>query len=257
MAKKLFEVLVIEGQLKSQAQVTRNDLKATFEKKRHLFEEKLKTFQPIEEGAQVQTEEESNIQSTVMSELRWLGNIWMKALDTSYQVAEGNTKARADVVLDDGTVLLENAPATALLELEKRAAEIQEVIASVPTFDPAKGFHPDPDKGKYVYRAREVRKTRTKKVPEVITLAQATPEHPAQAQLVNIDKIAGHITEQEWSGFIMPAHKAQMLERVEELRRSIKAALHRANAVELDTNPKVCGQKIFEYVIKDYIPEKS
>ncbi len=256
MAKKLFEVLVVEGQLKTQAQVIRNDLRATFEKKRHLFEEKRKTFQPIDEGAGLVVEEQSDIQSTVMSELRWLANAWLKALDTSYQVAEGNTRARANIVLDDGTVLLEDVPATALLELEKRAAEIQEVVASVPTLDPAKGFRPDADKGKNIYRARDVTKSRTKKVQRHIVVVPPTTEHPAQVAVVNEDIVTGAIQEQEWSGLIMPAHKAQMLERTEELRRSIKAALHRANAVELDATVKPCGQKMFDYVIRDYIPEK-
>lgn len=257
MAKKLYEVLVVEGQLKAQAQVTLNDLKATFEKKRHLFEEKRKTFQPIEEGAPAVTEEQSDIQSTIMSELRWLANIWLKALDTSYQVADGNTIARADVVLDNNTTLLSNVPATALLELEKRANEIQAMLASVPTLDPAKSFRPDPDKGKYIYRARDVNKKRTKKVQKHIVVVPATVEHPAQVAVVNEDIETGTIQEQEWSGLIIPAHKAQMLERAEELRRAIKAALHRANAVELTATPTPVGQKIFDYLIKDYIPEKN
>lgn len=257
MAKKLYEVLVVEGQLKSQAQVTLNDLKATFEKKRHLFEEKRKTFQPIEEGSPAVTEEQSDIQSTIMSELRWLANIWLKALDTSYQVAEGNTQARADITLDDGTVLLSNVPATALLELEKRAAEIQAMFTSVPTLDPAKSFRPDPDKGRYIYRARDVNKSRTKKVQKHIVVVPPTTEHPAQVATVTEDIVTGTIQEQEWSGLIIPAHKAQLLERAEELRRAVKAALHRANAVELSTTPATCGQKIFDFLIKDYIPEKN
>lgn len=257
MTKKLFEVLVVEGQLKSQAQVTLNDLKATFEKKRHLFEEKRKTFTPIDEGAPAVTEEQSDIQSTIMSELRWLANIWLKALDTSYQVAEGNTQARADVVLDNGTTLLSNVPATALLELEKRAAEIQGVFLSVPTLDPAKSFGPDPDKGRYIYKAREVTKPRTKKIQRHIVVVPPTEQHPAQVAAITEDVVTGTIKEQEWSGLIVPAHKAQMLERAEELRRAIKAALHRANAVELTATPTTCGQKIFDYLIKDYIPEKA
>src|SRR5262245_34056114 len=197
MAKKLFELLVVEGQLKTQATTTRTDLKATFERKRHLFEEKRKTFTPIDAGSEPVVEEQSDIQSTVPKELRWIAGLWSKALDASYQVTEGNALARADVVLDDGRVLLQAAPATALLELEKRAGEIRDLILAVPTLDPAKGFRPDPDRGKDIARARDVTKTRTKKVEEHLVVVPPTEQHPAQVAKVSRDLVTGTIQEQE------------------------------------------------------------
>lgn len=248
MPKRLFELIVIEGQMKGQAQATRADLRSTFEKKRHLFEEKRKTFVPVEEGAPPVVEEQSDIQTNVMSELRWLAGLWTKAMDVSFQVAHGNTNARDNVVLDDGTILLENVPATALLEMEKRVAEIQEVFAAAPTLDPAKSFRPDPDRGRLVFRARDVVKTRTRKVQRPLVLFPATPEHPAQTQLISVDEPAGQITEQEWSGLITPAHKSQLIERAEELRRAVKAALHRANTSFI-LDDVTCGKKVFDYLL--------
>jgi hypothetical protein len=245
---KLHEVLAVESQLKGQAQATRTDLKATFEKKRHLFERKVVTFQPSEEGAQPVTEQQSDLQSTIPQELKWIAGIWAKALDVSAQVAEANTVARADVVLDEGTTLLAGLPATALLELEKRAAEIQELVAAIPTLDPAKGFKPDPTEGPHTHRARDVVKTRTKKVPKVITLAQATPEHAAQAQLITEDVGIGTLLEQEWSGLFTPAQKGDMLERAESLRRAIKQARQRANDVEVSKPTQSVGDVVFGYV---------
>jgi hypothetical protein len=249
---KLHELLAVEGQLKGQAQATRTDLKATLEKKRHLFEKKVVTFHPNEENAQTVTEQQSDLQSTVPKELEWIAGIWSKALDVSFQVAEANRWALADVTLDDGTVLLKQVPATALLELEKRAAEIQELVSAIPTLDPAKGFRPDPDQGNYVYRARDVVKKRTKKVPRVITLAPATEQHPAQAQVINEDAEIGTITEQEWCALLTPAEKGDMLERAEALRRAIKQARQRANDVPLDTTkmPAV-GAALFGYVFRN------
>jgi len=250
MAKKLFELLVVEGQFKSQANTTRTELKSSFEKKRHLFEEKRKTFTSNEAGVEPTVEEQSDIQTSIKSELKWISEILSKAYDTSYQVAEGNTKARADVVLDDGTILLENVPATALLELEKRAGEIKDLVKSIPTLDPAKGFSIDPSKPEGTYRARDVVKARTKKSIEVITKAQATKEHPAQTEMINVDKVIGTILEQEWSSLITPAQKGLIIERAEELQRSCKSALHRANALELTLPLPTCGKKIFDYVFK-------
>ncbi len=246
---KLHALLAIEGQLKGQAAKTRTDLKATLEKKRHLFEQKRVTFQPHEEGAAAVTETQSDIQSTIPQELAWIAGIWGKALDVSYQVAELNTQARADVVLDDGRILLKNVPATALLELEKRAGEIQDLIVAIPTLDPAKAFQPDEHAGKHVFVAREVKKQRTKKMQRPIVLYEATKEHPAQVQLLSEDVPIGWVTEQEWSGLISTTRKGELLERAEELRRAIRTARTRANDRALEpTETPTCGAAIFAHV---------
>lgn len=238
---KLHELLAVEGPLKTQAEKTRTDLAATFDKKRHLFTEKIVTFAPSEEGAPTVREEQLDLQSTIVHELGWIAGIWAKALDAAYQIAEANTAARADVVLENGTVLLSNVPATALLELEKRAEEIRELVAAVPTLDPAKGFQPDEARGKSIYRAREHETTRTKKTQQALVLYEATKEHPAQVKEISIDVPVGKIKTQEWSGLITPAQKADMLDRAEQVKRAVKQARSRANATEIDINKKIGG----------------
>lgn len=244
--KKLNELLAVEGQLKSQAQTCRTDLRNTFEKKRHLFEEKRTTFFPKEEDAQPVVEQQSDLQSQIPTELGWLAGIWGKAIDASYQVALTNQRAVADVVLDDGTTFIANAPATALLELEKRLAELHELVTAVPTLDPAKGFQPDAQRGANVFKAREITKTRTKKVSTPVVLYPATTEHPAQVQLVPEDVPVGRIVEQEWSGLVTPARKGEILERVEALQRAVKQARQRANEAEVQPMQGV-AQAMFGY----------
>src|SRR3990167_5465549 len=100
---KLHELLAAEGTAKSQADKCRSDLLNTFEKKRHLFGEKVVTFTPNTEGAAM-TEEQSEMQSTIPAELKWIAGIWSKAMDAAFQIAESNMGARADVLLDDGTI---------------------------------------------------------------------------------------------------------------------------------------------------------
>lgn len=243
---KLHELLAAESTVKAQADKVRADLSNTFDKKRHLFGEKIVTFVPNTEGAAPVTEEQSDLQSTVRTELRWISDLWAKAVDAAYQIAESNMAARADVVLDNGTVLLKNMPATALLELEKRAGEIHALVTTIPTLDPAKGFKPDSDKGQGIFKAREVTKTRTKKTIRPIVKYEATKEHPAQVDLINEDLPIGTIREQEWSGLITPAEKADMLTRAEELRRALKTARSRANEATAATD-KVAS-KLFSYV---------
>ena len=235
---KLHEALAVESTLKGQADKTRAELANTFEKRRHLFSEKVVTFKPSDEGQPPVTEEQLDLNSTVPQELAWIKALWAKALDASFQIAEANMSARADVVLDDGKTLLKDVPATALLELEKRAAEVHALVASIPTLDPAKGFTPDPARGAGVYKAREESKTRTKKVQRPVVLYDATKEHPAQVQLVSEDVPVGLVQTQEWSGLLTPAAKSEMLERAEALKRALKQARARANEQDIDASRK-------------------
>ena len=247
---KLHELLAVEGPLKAQANATRTDLMATFKNKRHLFEEKLVTFYPNTDGAKPITESQSLINTNVRKELAWIAGILTKQMDVSYLVAEANASqmARADVTLEDGTILLKSVPTTALLELEKRANEIRELITAIPTLDPAKGFTPDTARGNGIYAARERRVERTRKAQRPIVLYDATPEHPAQTQLISEDVAVGHVEEQEWSGLITPAEKGELLERAETFSRAVKAARMRANDADFTGDFKI-GAAIFNYVL--------
>lgn len=244
---KLHELLAVESNLENQAAKCRTELASTFEKKRHLFEEKLVTFTPAGEGAQPVKEAQSDIQTNVTKELTWVRSHLVKALDASYQVAEANTIARADVVLEDDaqTVLLTGVPATALLELEKRIAEIAALVSAVPTLDPAKGF--TKDTARNLYKAREITKSRTRKEKKVYIKYEATKEHPAQTELLDQDVIIGSIQEQEWSGLITPAEKADLINRVEIVARAVRRARSRANDVEINSKAKI-GDKLLSYI---------
>jgi len=246
---KLHELLAAEGTVKSQADKCRTDLLATFDKKKHLFGEKRVTFQSNVEGTPAVTEEQSDLQTTVPKELKWIADIWSKALDVAFSIDRGNVVAKADVLLDDGTVLVKDVPATALLQLEKRANEIHAFIQAIPTLDPAKGFKVDADRGTDIYVAREDNKNRTKKVEKYIVVVPPTVEHPAQTAKAVEDVVVGTIKTQEWSGMITPADKADMLNRAEEVRRAFKTARSRANDVKIDAEK--IGGTVFAYVFSN------
>jgi hypothetical protein len=244
---KLHELLAVNNSLDGQATKCRTDLLGTFEKKRHLFEEKIVTFIPSEEGAATTVENVSSIQTTVNAELNgWLRGHLVKSLDASYQVNETNTEARANIILEDGTIVAEHVPATALLELEKSIAEIGALVAAIPTLDPAKGFTADTSRVNQ-FKARDVTKTRTKKVREVLVKYQATKEHPAQTEMIDVDKPVGILQEQEWSGLITPAQKSELINRTEVLGRAVRQARARANDATVDTAKRI-GAKLVNFV---------
>jgi len=246
---KLHQLLAVDASQKGQAQKCRAELMNTMEKKRHLFEEKRVTFQPLAENAAPVTESQSDIQSSVKSEVEWLNNILTKAFDAAYAIDLANTKAKANIEID-GVILAKDVPATALLQLEHRLKEVQEFIRTIPTLDPAKGFKPDAEKGAGVFAAREVRKTRTSKEVVPLVLAPATDKHPAQVDKITKDVPTGTILEQEWSALITPAVKAQLMERAEDLYRAVATARSKANEQEIDVKEAKIGAALLDYIYK-------
>lgn len=249
---KLHELLAVEGPLKGQADKTRGELLHTFDKKTHHFGAKIVTVTSIHEtGAPPVIEETLELQTTIRKELTWLSDMWAKALDGAFAVAEANTGARASVILEDGHQLLSNVPATALLELLKRAAEIQDLVTKIPTLDPTKGYTVDKNHKESafgVYVAREDMKTRTKKESKALVLYVATKEHPAQVKEITVDEPVARIQTQQWSGLITPAEKSDMLDRAEQLTRALKSALSRANGLEVPKSDVKVGKILLSYV---------
>jgi hypothetical protein len=245
---KLHERLAVVNDLQGQATRAMSDLINTFQSKKDHFREKLTIFTPNAEGSEPTVEESSPLQTVVASELLWVSQFIAKSMNVSSEIHFGNTVAAADVVLESGKVLLDNVPATELLELERRLNEVSALFAQIPTLDPSKGFVKDPDRGEYTYKAREVTKTRTKKIAKPVVLYEATKEHPAQVQLAAEDVPVGEISTQEWSGLITPAEKSALLSRLEEVKRAVKVARSKANSQNLDIR-KTTGNVIFDYLL--------
>lgn len=247
---KLHELLAVENDLKSQATTCTNDLKATFEKKSHHFGEKLVSFTPLAEGAATKVESQSSLQSTVNKELDWISDKISKAIDAGFQIDVANTRANADVILDDGTVFLSGVPVAALMRIEHKMVDVRDLCHAIPTLDPAKGFVPDESRGHGIFKARPVNKTRTAKIEKHVVVVQPTKEHPAQVVKVNEDVPSGEVQELEWSSMITVSNKADILDRVEGILRAIKKARSRANEQDIPTEAFKIGRKILDHVFR-------
>lgn len=247
---KLHELLAVHKSFEGQAGKCRAELMNTFEKKRHHFEETRKSSRSLAEGEQFKVEEQKDIQTTVAEELKWVQGKLASVLDVGYQIDIANTGAKADVVLPDGEIILKDVPATALLQMEKRLNEIHQLVTVIPTLDPAKGFKLDSERGKHIYKARDVEKKRTKKEKKVLTAAPATDKHPAQVVVYDEDVQVGTILEQEWSSLITPATKSDVLENIEHLTRAVQKARAKANEFEVDTTATKIGGKMLEFIFK-------
>lgn len=235
---RLHELLAASGTLSGQADKTRADLISTFNSKKHHFGEKKVEFVPDSADEKNEVREQSSIQTTVHDEIEWICGKMAKAINVDHHIDVANTSAKADVVLEDGTVLLKDVPSTSLLQIGHTLDAVHSLIEAIPTLDPTKGFTPDPIR-KGVFAARPVEKISTKKIKKVITLAPATDKHPAQVQVYDADDRVGVIHEQEWSSMITPALKSDLLDRCEVLQQAVKKARARANDTEVDTSSKI------------------
>ena len=245
---KLHELLAVESDLRTQAESCRSDLKNTFDKKAHHFTKKVVTFKSSVDGVPDKTESQLNLQTTVRKELAWIGEKLAKAIDVGHQIDTANTQATSDVVIDDGTVLLKSVPTTSLLRLEHRATEVRDLIHSIGTLDPAKGFTLDVTEGDGIYRARDDERPRTEKKFDFVVMVPATEKHPAQVKELMNDKPVGTVVSQEWSSLLTVAEKGDMLDRIEEVIRAIKKARARANELEIDVRQNKIGESVLNYV---------
>lgn len=212
----------------------------TFRTQQAHFSGQRRTFRPFAvdeeqgESAGERLEAETHLVRTVQGELEELLRGQGQLLDVTYQIDEANTRARADLEVG-GEILLRDVPATFLLQLEKRLREVRGVLKEVPTFDPVRIWTLDPGASKaHVLRAEPVVTIRKQRTRKYNVMVEATKEHPAQVDVVEVDVPTGEIRAYEWTGLVSPRHKAALLEQVETLLAAVKRARSRANAVEAD-----------------------
>lgn len=248
---KLHELLAVETSLRSQADTCRRDLKNTFDKKTHHFEKKLVTFKSNADNTPDKIETQLALQTTVVKELHWISDILVKSIDAGHRIDIANVSAKADLVLDDGTVLIKDVPATSLLRLEHRVLELRDLIHAIPTLDPAKGFEKDTTEASdgSVWKARDKESVRTEKQFSFVEMVKPTDKHPAQVKELMLDKPIGILLTQEWSGLITVAEKADMLDRCEGLLRAVKKARSRAADIEMDVKANAIGNKLLSHVL--------
>jgi hypothetical protein len=238
---KLHQLLAIEKGEKTRSYASMTSLHKASQKPA-LYDGFAKTYEPLSEDDQRLPSERKKVQlngESVLSGVRKsLGRYW--GLVMSKDVA--NQVAQADVEVN-GITLLRGAPPTYLLFLEKQLSDIRTFIEKMPLLDSAEDWAADPASGNF--RTQPVKTHRTRKVAKVVTLAEATEHHPAQAQVVHEDVIAGHWSTTKFSGALPGPRKTELLERVDTLLNAVKVAREEANQVECvdsDASP------IFDYL---------
>jgi hypothetical protein len=248
MKTKLHQLLAVLSDRKGQAQKIITETHVAFAKKPQHFQEKVSTYQTKDEKGDTFPDEHSPMVTTVHAKLDWTWRAVCRWVDIVIQQEMTNSLAKADVVVE-GTVILKDVPATALLALEKILKLVRGMLNVIPTYDPSERWDEDPDMGKSIWRAEVRYRQKTKKDMKPVVLYEATEFHPAQVEKVSEDIIIGTWEDRRWSGELSPTQKAEILERLDELAAAVKKARMQANTVKVVALPKGgLAANLFKYV---------
>jgi len=242
---KLHELVAVEPDLQVKGKTALAECQSLFTGGQVRLVGQVRSYEPLAEDGERIPSETSEIATTVLQELDRAWGAFGGWIDVTLQKEVSNGLTKADVMVGE-KVILQALPAPALLNLEKRLAEIKALIDSAPTLDPTEKWNWDPDQQCYVSATHQA--LRTKKVPKVLVKYEATKEHPAQTEVYSEDVPVGTWTVTKRSGMLTLAVKRQMLERVDMLIMATKAARQRANdlAVTLDH----FAAPLWKYILK-------
>lgn len=251
MAKaQLHELLPVENALSGQAKKIIEEANTTFTKRNDLFQGWVKTYTPFDNAAMATESktEQQELTTTVRKKLSYVLNTVGEFVDAKWQRESTNMTASADVVLEDGTVIISRAPVTFLLGLENILKQWREMILNVGTLASGISWVKDTDKGIDVYKTAIPQDTfRTRKELRYQVLVPATDKHPAQVEKWHEDVNCGKFTTTQWSGLITPAEKSELLARMDKLIAAAVKAKQRANQAEVVTTKVAAG--LINYVM--------
>ena len=170
-----------------------------------------KTYEPLEEDGPVYPGESVPVQRTVVDLLDAFAKPSTRLLDVIATKEMANTEAFADVVVD-GQTIVERAPVSFLLQLEKYLQqEVRGLVVSLPTLDTAQSWEPSESGERGVSETPVTQRHKNKKITRPMVLAPATDKHPAQVQLVNEDILEGYWNEKRFSGAISGQRKQELI----------------------------------------------
>ncbi len=241
---KLNQILAIEKgeRQKSTAELTALHRRA---EKPELYEGRTRTYKPAADAGEQLPDEVQLVQVRATEVMHQVAAILAPAWNIVASKDWANAKdARADVVLD-GTVLIEQAPVSYLLWLEKELNNLLTFVKKMPVLDPSEKWTFSSDQN--VYSTAMSWTNRQK--PELKTLVKVPPtdKHPAQTETYTENTVVGKFESTRMSGAWQAERKERVLERIAAVRSAVLFAREQANNVE--TQKMDLAKKIFDHIL--------
>lgn len=209
-----------------------------------LYAGQIRTYEPRDDDGEQRPAESQKVQLRAAEVLGELAEQLTRHWDLALWRDEGNTVARADVIVD-GETLLTDVPATFLLFLEKQLNDWRTAVTKLPTlatdqawqFDAATGLH----------RTEPVKSASTQKQLRNHTIHPGNDKHPPQVQTYQEDVPVGDWTTVRLSGALTVPQQRALVERLDLLADAVKSARERANLVEVEE--RRAGEALFTYLL--------
>lgn len=246
---KLCELLAAESDVESASKKITEEGLITFTKKTNLFSGSTRELQLYDGDANLEFAPEiDKLDETVPSKLDYISQSVTRYWDLILQKEVTNQSARASIKIGDADLCGgAEFPATFLLGLEKKLANLRVIYTRLPTLAPGKEWEKDASLGEDTWKAKDPEITfKTKKEVQHKILDKATDKHPAQIERWTEDVKVGKYTKNLWSGAITPARKSEMLEKIDQLIVATKQARMRANQAEV-VKDKI-GKDLFDFI---------
>lgn len=239
---KLNQVIAVEKGIKTRVYAEFTELhKAT--QKQELLDGFSKIYTPKEEGGDVLPPESKKVQYQGSQVMRQVAKILGELFDVTAQKDWANCSAAADVVVGD-TVIVEKAPPTFLMFLDKQLSDLLKFVSAFGELDAAVDWNFDGATG--LYKSEPIKTRRAEKKKRAIVLYDATDKHPAQTQLIDEDIVVGYWETTKFSGALPRPEKMAILERIQTLLNAVKQALEVANQQEAPS--QAVAVRIFDYL---------
>lgn len=202
-----------------------------------------KVYSSKDEDGETFPDDIKRVQVHAGAALETVASLLTTLMDVTATKDWANCEAKADVVVD-GKVFLESVPVPHLLFLEKELHDLHEFVTEMVELEPGENWTFDANSGQH--RSEAVKTQRTKKLQKPIVLYPATPEHPAQTQLITEDVVIGTWTTTKFSGAIPRLKKLEYLERITKLEDAVKFAREQANSIEI--LEKKHGRRVLSFI---------
>ncbi len=244
MAQKMNQVLAVEKAVKNR---TETEVTKAFQllQKPDLLNGFSKTYKPKDEEGETFSPESKKVQFRAEDLINTIKTATKELINTVALKDKTNCVAKADIVMDDGTVIAKDVPATHLLFLEKKIQDFLNEAKVLPALDPNEDW--SVDEGTDLWVTAPYDSFKTKKVTTHHVIVQPTPQHPAQIRDDVEDIIQGTWTTRKYSGALAQSRINQIRKRAEDLQKAVKKARAVANTAEVDPTLQP-GEKIVEYV---------
>jgi hypothetical protein len=202
-----------------------------------------RTYKPLDEDGEQFPAENRIVQVHVSSEIKKIQDDLANFFDIVATQEYANTEAIGTISVDDA-VLLDHVPVTVLLFLEKQLTDLRTLAQNLPTLATDRVWSLDEAKNCWVTQSEQTVKTQKKVEP--IVKYDATPEHPAQTDLISVDRTIGHWSTIHTSGALPETERDAIVLRIEKLQDAVKVAREQANSQE--TTYRAIGGKVLGYI---------